>query len=95
MRDDETIRAYRITGRVQGVGFRWWTRAEAEALRLRGTVRNGEDGSVEVVAAGDPAALEHFRRRLAEGPPGARVDHVDERPLPDPAPLPARFEIIR
>ncbi|HEX7117257.1 MAG TPA: acylphosphatase [Longimicrobiales bacterium] len=92
--EGDTIRAYRVTGRVQGVGFRWWTRAQAEALGLRGTVRNCADGSVEVVAGGAADALERLRSALAHGPPGARVDDVAERPVADPD-LPAGFEIVR
>lgn len=93
MAERETIRAYRVTGRVQGVGFRWWARREADALGLRGTVRNCPDGSVEVIVAGDAQALERLRSLLAEGPPGARVDRVQERPVQDPPP-PAGFEIL-
>lgn len=96
MEDDCETRAFRVTGRVQGVGFRWWTRREAEALGLRGTVRNREDGSVEVVASGDPGALDRLRSALNQGPPGARVEAVTEERTKDAAPrLPAGFEIIR
>lgn len=96
MAEDHAIRAYRVTGRVQGVGFRWWTRMEAEALGLRGTVRNCEDGSVEVIASGPVADLDRLRRLLEQGPPGARVDAVTERDLSDASvPLPSGFEIVR
>ncbi|NIR60559.1 MAG: acylphosphatase, partial [Gammaproteobacteria bacterium] len=64
MHERYAIRVYRITGMVQGVGFRWWTRSQAEALGLRGTVRNCADGSVEVVAAGEVGALERLRSAL-------------------------------
>ncbi|MCA9737620.1 MAG: acylphosphatase, partial [Gemmatimonadetes bacterium] len=47
---DHEVRGYRITGVVQGVGFRWFTQRSACALGVKGTVRNAEDGSVEVVA---------------------------------------------
>jgi threonine dehydrogenase-like Zn-dependent dehydrogenase len=70
-------RTFRVHGRVQGVGFRWWTRREAAALGLRGTVRNQPDGTVQVQAAGAAEALSRLRRRLAEGPPGAVVARVD------------------
>ena len=46
------LKAFIVTGRVQGVGFRWFTRQTASELGLRGTVRNARDGSVEVVADG-------------------------------------------
>ena len=67
---------FRVTGRVQGVGFRWWTRGVARELGLRGSVRNCPDGSVEIHAAGDGMALALFEQRLHRGPTGARVDAV-------------------
>jgi acylphosphatase len=68
----------RVTGRVQGVGFRWWVRRQAEELRLRGWVMNGDnERSVELVAEGDSAALDELERRLRLGPNGARVEAVD------------------
>jgi acylphosphatase len=87
-------RAYRVTGRVQGVGFRWWTRQTATGLGLRGTVRNARDGSVEVEAEGDPDALEAFESELGAGPGAARVDRL-EREEPGEDPLPAGFDIVR
>ncbi|HLL85519.1 MAG TPA: acylphosphatase [Longimicrobium sp.] len=69
--------AFRVSGRVQGVGFRWWTRLQARQLDLMGTVRNAADGSVEVQARGEAAALDELRRRLSSGPPGAHVDAVE------------------
>lgn len=69
--------AFRVSGRVQGVGFRWWTRLQARELDLQGTVRNTADGSVEVHARGEAAALDELRRRLASGPPGAHVEAVE------------------
>lgn len=71
----------RILGRVQGVGFRWFTREEARELGLSGRVRNLPDGSVEVVAVGNRAALESLRERLREGPPGGRVQEIEEQEL--------------
>jgi acylphosphatase len=70
-------RRYVITGRVQGVGFRFFTEAAAVREGLRGWVRNVADGSVEVVAEGDREALERFERLIGHGPPGARVDRFD------------------
>lgn len=87
-------RAYRITGSVQGVGFRWWTRKTASALDLRGTVRNARDGSVEVEAEGSTDALESFEARLHQGPQHARVRAL-ERVEPGSGSLPREFEIIR
>lgn len=69
----------RISGRVQGVGFRWATQDEAERRGLTGWVRNADDGAVEAVAEGDEAAVEGFVTWCRSGPPGARVDQVRER----------------
>ena len=85
-------RGFRVHGRVQGVGFRWWTRRRASDLGLRGTVRNRPDGTVEVHAAGDLAMLEVFANELEVGPPMARVEGVDG--LPSGGSLPKHFEIV-
>jgi len=69
--------AFRVTGRVQGVGFRWWTRGQALRLGIDGLVRNAADGSVEVVARGEPESLDELRRLLNIGPPGADVTRVE------------------
>jgi len=76
--DDRSERAYRVFGRVQGVGFRWWTRGVAEELGVGGTVRNLPDGSVEVSAYGPGPILDELERRLRRGPAIARVDAVKE-----------------
>ena len=68
-----------IRGRVQGVGFRWFVRERARALRLTGWVRNRQDGSVEVVAVGDPDSLQQLRSALGAGPQGAEVDNVEDQ----------------
>jgi acylphosphatase len=93
MRADEVSRAVRITGRVQGVGFRWWTRQTAEQVGVRGTVRNAVDGSVEVRFAGPPDAVDRFMDALRAGPPYARVDRLEETTPPGDD-LPASFQII-
>jgi acylphosphatase len=67
---------FRVEGRVQGVGFRWWTSREACVLGVRGYVRNLEDGTVEVGAEGRPGVLARLEDRLGEGPPGAGVKGV-------------------
>jgi len=69
-------RHYRISGRVQGVGFRFFTEAAAVREGLGGWVRNLEDGGVEAFAEGDQEALLRFERAIRSGPAGARVDHV-------------------
>lgn len=70
------VRCYRVVGKVQGVGFRWWTRREAERLSVVGSVRNDDDGSVSVLAAGTREALDLFEDSLRRGPPLATVDGV-------------------
>jgi acylphosphatase len=70
-----TVR-FLVTGRVQGVGFRWFVVKEARALDLAGYVRNLADGSVEVIASGEGAALERLAAALARGPVAARVASV-------------------
>lgn len=73
----------RVTGRVQGVGFRWWTRRQAEMLGLSGWVMNGDDErSVQLVAEGDRSALDELERRLHGGPAGATVESVEGRRTP-------------
>ena len=67
----------RVTGRVQGVGFRWWVRRQAVALNLTGWVMNADDErSVELVAEGEPAALDELERSVRIGPSGSRVESV-------------------
>ncbi len=69
-------REYRVTGRVQGVGFRWFVSDAAARERLAGYVRNLPDGSVEAVAEGEPEALSRFEAALWRGPSRARVEDV-------------------
>lgn len=71
-----SIERYRIHGRVQGVGFRWWTRQRADQIGVRGWVKNLPDGTVAVVAEGPSEKLEDFAAELRRGPPGARVEEV-------------------
>jgi acylphosphatase len=70
-------RRFVITGRVQGVGFRWFTESIAAREGLHGWVRNRSDGCVEALAEGDAEALERFERALRHGPPAARVEDVE------------------
>ena len=67
----------RIEGRVQGVGYRAWTEAEARALHLTGWVRNRSDGSVEAVFQGPTDQVAEMLRRCARGPLDARVSRVE------------------
>jgi acylphosphatase len=69
-------RYFVISGRVQGVGFRYFVRDVAARENIHGWVRNLSDGRVEVAAEGDAEALERFERSIRQGPRGARVDDV-------------------
>lgn len=69
-------RRYIVQGRVQGVGFRYFTREMADAFDITGTVRNVSDGDVEIVASGTPENLRSFKEQIELGPAGARVDRV-------------------
>lgn len=74
---------FSISGKVQGVWFRAATREQALALGLRGHARNLADGSVEVLAAGEPGSIDVLAQWLQHGPPNARVDHVGRTPADD------------
>ncbi len=66
-----------ISGRVQGVYFRRFTKNKAQDLGITGTVRNLEDGRVEIIAQAKADALEPFIQWCHKGPITARVDHVE------------------
>jgi acylphosphatase len=83
-----------VSGRVQGVGFRWFVRETAIELGLAGWVRNRPDGNVEVAADGDETVVSRFRELLRKGPPHAMVVSVDDVPS-EPRTLPLPFEIAR
>jgi acylphosphatase len=70
-------RRYTITGRVQGVGFRFFTEDAARREGLHGWVRNLPDGGVEIVAEGDAEAVDRFERNVRHGPPGARIEQIE------------------
>jgi acylphosphatase len=72
---------YRVRGRVQGVGFRWFVHREAAEIGLRGWVRNTTDGQVEIVAAGKPEQLAELKIAIKKGSRGSRVDAVIEHEL--------------
>ncbi len=70
-----------VSGRVQGVGYRYSACAEAQRLGLRGWVRNLPDGRVEVEAEGEPRQTAALRDWCRRGPPMARVDRITEESL--------------
>ena len=72
-----TTRHLKITGRVQGVSFRYSMRAEARRLGVTGWVRNRHDGSVEAVVQGPAEAADALVEWSRQGPPGARVTGVE------------------
>ena len=67
-----------VTGRVQGVGYRFFAERAARELGVRGWVRNLPDGSVEALAEGDDDAIASFLARLRQGPHGSRVEALAE-----------------
>lgn len=81
MGDRRRVRAV-VSGRVQGVGFRWFAVRAAERHGVGGWVRNLADGSVEVEAEGPPAAVEDFLVEIRRGPPAGRVEAVRAEEVP-------------
>jgi len=71
-------KTYVISGRVQGVGFRYFAERVANQLGIRGYVKNLSTGSVEVYAIGDENSLERLKYSLNQGPRSARVEAVEE-----------------
>lgn len=80
-----------VSGRVQGVGFRYATRAQALALGVCGHAVNRVDGTVEVLAVGEPGALDALAAWLQRGPDHARVDRVERTELAAPPGVGAGF----
>lgn len=68
----------KIHGRVQGVGFRYFTVLQAKSLSLTGWVANKPDGTVETVLQGDSSALDEMTERLRHGPIAANVTDIEE-----------------
>ncbi len=66
----------KVTGRVQGVGFRYYTLQKAEIFKLKGWVRNTVDGGVVVMVQGDKDVIETFIDYLRIGPSYSRVSNV-------------------
>jgi acylphosphatase len=83
----EQVQRLLVSGRVHQVGYRDWMIRRAQALGVRGWVRNLSDGRVEMVAVGDEAALAAFVEASREGPRLARVDDIDVRPATAERPM--------
>jgi acylphosphatase len=89
-----TSRQIRVQGRVQGVGFRYALRDEAERFGITGWVRNRSDGSVQALLQGEQAGIEQLIAWARRGPRGARVTALEVEPLAPEFDRPyARFEI--
>jgi acylphosphatase len=78
-------RRFVVSGRVQGVGFRYFTQDTARREGLSGVVRNLPDGRVEAVAQGDVESLERFEAAIRRGPAHARVESVEIDSIPPSA----------
>ena len=72
---------YVVSGRVQGVGYRYFVLRQADVLGVSGFARNRADGAVEVVAEGTEAVLADFESRLREGPAFAEVANVEREAI--------------
>lgn len=90
---EEKVLRWIITGRVQGVSYRYFTRRSAQELGLAGWVRNLPDGSVEAQLRGHEEQVEALRVRLKQGPPMGRVEGIFEQELTPDTDLPKLFEI--
>ena len=88
------VKGYVVHGRVQGVGFRWFTRETAQDLGLDGWVRNLRDGTVEVVASGPDDALGRLEVALETGPRGSQVTKVEKTEISDEVSVPNGFSVI-
>ena len=85
--DETVVTVARIHGRVQGVGYRYWTATTAEYLRLRGYVRNLTDGTVEALLIGAPNDVARMLSLCEEGPDAAAVEQIVTGPPPQGTPL--------
>lgn len=74
----KSARRFTISGRVQGVGFRFFAQRAAARHQIVGYVRNLEDGRVEAHAEGPPNAVEEFKHELIAGPTFSEVEQVEE-----------------
>lgn len=80
-----STRRFVVSGRVQGVGFRWFAVRTAERMGVRGWVRNLPDGSVEVIASADDGVLASLGAELRRGPRAAHVTELVSEEFAEPA----------
>lgn len=92
---DVVAHRLRVTGRVQGVGFRWFACDLARRFDVAGWTSNLADGTVLVEASAERVTMELFVAALREGPPAAEVAGVVVEPRADSDPLPTPFQIRR
>ena len=85
-------RRFLVSGRVQGVGFRYFALDAARREGVHGYVTNNPDGTVEAIAEGDAESVERFERALRRGPSRSRVEHVTVDDVP-PSLVSDGFEI--
>jgi acylphosphatase len=85
---------FRVSGMVQGVGFRWFVARHARSLGLSGYARNLPDGRVEVVVNGPERALPDLEQLLRTGPAYARVERVERSDEPAAFPIGNSFDIM-
>ena len=93
MSEELRAKRYLVSGRVQGVGFRWYTRNAAEKVGVVGIVRNLRDGRVEAIAVGSSEQHEQFRSLIAEGPSHSHVTDINIEEL-DRIPHYPHFDIF-
>ncbi len=89
------VKRYIVSGRVQGVGYRWFVCERARERNLAGHVMNRPDGTVEVVLAGEVLFMGELEQLMADGPPFAKVKNIEVEDVPPGSiDLPHRFELI-
>jgi len=92
---DKIQKQVRISGRVQGVGFRHFTRQNARDLDISGWVKNLKNGEVEALLEGTVKNVDEMIDRLKSGPVAARVDDITEVERDDPAGKPVSVFTVR
>ncbi|MBK5189259.1 MAG: acylphosphatase [Gemmatimonadaceae bacterium] len=91
----EVLAHVEVTGQVQGVGFREFTRTIAQRLGIAGWVRNREDGAVELAASGNASQIETLLAAVRRGPAGVSVREVRALPVDAQDVMPKPFVIRR